>query len=227
MVVIASSEPAAPKNLTMDDFRSLNTKYGDLAKSSRFLVVIPPPTKVVNYNSLGFSAADLTYLCESAEMPGRGFMSDDARYYGPGFKIPYKTNYDDLNLTFLCRDNFIEREFFDNWLEVINPSNTYDFEYRSNYDTNLYIYQMSDIQNSDGTQQRYVYTLEHAYPLLINPQPVTWADDNFHRLTVTFTYTRWRRQTLDSTLTPPFVLATNGLALANNQLTGGTTIPLL
>ena len=148
-------------------------------------------------------AEDLMYLCESAELPGRGFMSADIRYYGPNFKSPYQSTYEDINLTFLCRDQFEERRFFDNWMNVINPVNSYDFEYRDNYITNIEIYQMSDVDigNTQGSsptssvqergQGRYKFTLAGAYPVLVNPQPVTWADDNFHRITVTFTYSRW------------------------------------
>jgi hypothetical protein len=33
--------------------------------------------------------------------------------------------------------------------------------------------------------------------MLINPQPVTWADDQIQRLSVTFTYHKWRRAGYD------------------------------
>lgn len=151
---------------------------------------------------------DLTYLCEAAEIPGRGFMSSDLRYYGPSFKIPYQSSYEDINMTFLVRDRFEERRFFDNWMEIINPSTNYDFEYRRNYLGEIHIFQMSDIAATvesqtpgddpvKNSQRRYAIALRKAYPVLVNPQPMTWADDNFHRLTVTFTYTRWNRFGID------------------------------
>jgi hypothetical protein len=53
--------------------------------------------------------------------------------------------------------------------------------------------QYSDYEN-DST---YSFTFDKAYPILVSPQPATWADDNFHRLTVSFTYIRWYRKNLD------------------------------
>jgi hypothetical protein len=35
----------------------------------------------------------------------------------------------------------------------------------------------------------------------VNPQQVTWADDNFQRITVSFTYTKWTRPKLDKQAT--------------------------
>jgi hypothetical protein len=39
--------------------------------------------------------------------------------------------------------------------------------------------------------------MHNAYPILVNPQPMTWSDDIFQRLVVTFTYTHWTRPGLD------------------------------
>lgn len=203
---INGGRPSSPTKISMTDFRAITTQDGDLAKSSRFLVMLVPPPAVTSYQGKSsYPVDELTYLCESAEIPGRGFMSADVRYYGPNFKMPYQSTYEDINLTFLCRDKFTERLFFDNWMEVINPSSYYDFAYRDSYVSQIHIFTMSDLnidENQSGTgldygQQRYVITLEKAYPVLINSQPVTWADDNFHRLTVTFTYARWHRSGLD------------------------------
>ena len=214
MVVVTRGRPTFADPIGMPDFQALYSKYGELSKSSRFLVMFNPPGAVLKYpNNTGttYPARDLTFLCESAEIPGRGFMSSDLRYYGPSFKIPYQTTYEDINLTFLIRDRFSERMFFDNWMETINPSNKYDFAYRKDYIGEIHIFQMSDINIKDPTsldpdagtgldigQQRYVITLQQAYPVLVNPQPMTWADDNFHRLTVTFTYVRWVRAGIDA-----------------------------
>ena len=76
----------APRNLTMLDFRAIADDYGGLLKSSKFAVQIRPVGEyIINYAAF---CRDFTYLCEIAEMPGRGFMNLDVRYYGPSHKLP-------------------------------------------------------------------------------------------------------------------------------------------
>lgn len=151
----------------------------------------------------------LQYLCESAELPGRGFMNIDLTYHGPKFKVPYMTEYQETSMTFLCRTKSFEREFFDDWMEIINPTNTFDFEYKDNYKAEIHMFQMSDTPAVTTNEQRenttsttepsaqYAWTLHDAFPILINPQPVTWADDNFQRLSVSFTFSKWTRRNKD------------------------------
>lgn len=234
-VTIPGGLSSAPEKLGMQDFLSRNQ---DLIKSSRFVIQILAP-QVLSVNDPGlpnyskFDTSDLTYLCESAELPGRGFMNSDIRYYGPNYKIPYQTTYEDLNLTFLCRDKFKERKFFDDWMELINPTDTYNFSYRSTYVTTINIFQMSDVtyqsDNPDDpmrAQQRYTITCEEAYPILVNPQPMTWADDNFHRLTITFTYKRWRRAPYDSRLLYGDYGLTSGMNVKGVDA-GGNILPTI
>lgn len=191
-----------PQNLKMPDIVGMMNQYGGLAKSCRFAVRITAGggNKLAQMGYATFMN-DLTYLCESAEMPGRQFNNVDLRYYGPNFKLPYQTVYDDINMTFLCRTASYERQFFDDWMELINPQNTYDFNYRSDYYSTITIYQLADYGESKNASQptaTYAWTLSDAFPILINPQPVTWADDQFQRLGVTFTFSKWSRKGWDA-----------------------------
>lgn len=189
----------APRNLTVQDFRSQSDNYGSLAKVCRFAAVIRPYGQFL-LSKMDFSR-DLMYLCESTDIPGRGFINLDLRYYGPNFKMPVQTQYDDINMTFLCRTQSLEREFFDDWLSHINPVNTFDFNYRDDYASNIDIYQFAEYAeqgtNDIAPEAQYCITLMDAYPLLVNPQPVTWSDETFQRLVVSFTYTKWFRKGLD------------------------------
>jgi hypothetical protein len=190
-VLVQGRNAVIPENteipLDMDRFRGVSNDSGGPAKSNRFLVQIEGGPFADDIQQ------DLMFLCEAAELPGRGFMSTDIRYYGPNFKAPYQTVYEDLNLTFICRDQFKERKFFDDWLDYINPVRSFNFTYKDNYTTQIRLHQFSEIEN----KATYSFTFEKAYPILVSPQPATWADDNFHRLTVSFTYWRWYRENLD------------------------------
>lgn len=190
----------APVDLSMLDFRAVSDDFGGLVKSNRFVVRIGVPR--IRYNAqINYAdyVRDLTYLCEIAEMPGRGFMNIDVRYYGPNQKLPYNTQYEDMTLTFLCRNDAIERQFFDDWLGIINPVNTFDFNYRDEYSVDIDIYQYTDVDEEDAEMPipKYNVTLKDAYPLLVNPQAMTWGDDQFQRLIISFTYTHWSRRGWD------------------------------
>jgi hypothetical protein len=215
-------------NLTMNDMKAVSSMYGGLAKSARFAVRIAPAKLHLEAN-YGPFLRDFTYLCEAAEMPGRGFLSLDVRYYGPNQKLPYQTQYEDTTMTFLCRSESFERQFFDDWMEMINPTNSFDFSYRSDYETTIEIMQLAEYSaeavvgpNQPGANRKpketYRITLYNAYPTLINPQPVTWADDQFQRLAVTFTYHKWRRAGYD-----PAVTSNPDLVKGKTNIMRGTT----
>ena len=202
----------------MSDFYAYSGAFDSLAKSSRFAVRIIPSGTSSLLRGLGYFGLmqQFTYLCESAELPGRGFMNADLRYYGPNFKIPYQTEYSETAMTFLCRTQSFERQFFDDWMEVINPTNTFDFNYKDSYKCEIQMFQFSEAGRRTTTEPNreatvpsptsneftepvatYAWTLHDAYPILINPQPVTWADDNFQRLSVSFTFSKWTRKNRD------------------------------
>lgn len=197
--------PNAPNVFSMNVFKTISENYGGLAKSAKFAVHIKPRGFMSAWYSF---AQDLTYLCEVAEMPGRSFINLDVTYYGPAQKLPVKTQYEDINLTFLCRNGTYERKFFDDWMAAINPINTFDYSYRDEYSCEVDIYQYSDVDwvfrtgsNNTTTGGRhlpiYKITLMDAYPLLVNPQPMTWQDDIFQRVMVNLTYTKWKREGID------------------------------
>lgn len=186
----------------MTDFYAYSTAFDSLAKSARFAVRIIPSGINSLLMRLGYSGLmrQFTYLCESAEFPGRGFLSYDMRYYGPNFKVPYKSEYQETSMTFLCRAQSFERQFFDDWMEMINPTNTYDFNYKDSYKCEIQMFQFGEkAANSNKTEPvaTYAWTLHDAFPILVNPQPVTWADDNFQRLAISFSYTKWTRKNRD------------------------------
>lgn len=183
----------------MESFKAVSDDYGSLAKSCRFAVRILP-TGVNNPLKKYYDIfRDLIYLCEVAEFPGRGFESISYRYYGPEQKQPFQTRYEDLNLTFLCRSQSPERQLFDDWMDLIHPISSYDFNYKDDYACQIDIFQFSEYDTIEfgSSDPEYVFSLKDAWPTLVSPQPVTWADDQFLRLGVTFTYSRWTRGGLD------------------------------
>jgi len=134
----------------------------------------------------------LALQCESAELPGKTLQTHDARVYGPNFKVPYSTQYaGDTTLTFLCTNEFYERKLFDRWLEAISPTDTNNVRFPKGQETR-YMTNIKIIQYDDFVKQIYAIELIDAFPVGIAPQALNWSDDAFHRLSVQFSYQKYK-----------------------------------
>lgn len=133
----------------------------------------------------------LALQCEAAELPGKTVETADVRIYGPTFKVPYRMQYTDTTLTFICTNDFYERKLFDSWMEAMIPSDTNNIRFpksnSSRYLTNIRIIQYDDI-----VRQIFAVDLIDAFPVGIAPQALSWGDDGFHRLSISFAYQRYR-----------------------------------
>lgn len=194
------------ENLSVNDFMSVLNKFGGPAKQCRYMAKITPSVAMMQ-NTSGI-LSDLMYLCDATELPGRSFEVYETRYYGPTIALPYNTKYtQELSMSFITRHKGSEREFFDNWLNMINPVSNFDFEYPENYYCRIDIFQYREYGeyvrgsgNLNGQQKAivdYVWTLHNAWPATVTPQPVTWADNDVLRLSVSFIYQYWSRPGLD------------------------------
>jgi hypothetical protein len=146
----------------------------------------------VNENPLNRSSRTsitryLSLQCDSAELPGKTLQTADVKIYGPTFKVPYQKQFGDINLGFICTNDFYERKLFDTWINsIMNPvTNNLRFpkDDETRYMTNIQI-----LQYDDFIKQIYAVKLIDAYPIGVASQPLAWSDDGFHRLTVQFAY---------------------------------------
>lgn len=144
--------------------------------------------------SISSNASLTRYLglqCEAASLPGRTLQTHDVKVYGPTFKVPYQSQYGDMNLTFLCTNDFYERKLFERWIECIHPSDTNNLRFPRG-ETTRYMTNIKVIQYDDFIKQIFAVELIDAYPLGVAPQNLSWGDDGFHRLNVQFAYQKYR-----------------------------------
>ena len=168
---------------SINDFKT--SFKGDLARPSRFDVQIPVPLALAAYVS---DARDLTFKCESTELPGKSIATMDRKMgSAPIEKLPYLTNYNEIALNFIVGDNMRERLFFEAWLELINPTTNYNFRYKSDYTVDVNINQYSVTG-----QLSYALTLLEAFPISINDMSLDWSADGYHKVTVSFAFTQWK-----------------------------------
>jgi len=174
---------------SINEFKSSFTK--DLARANRFDVNIPIPLTLIPYIK---SAKNLVYRCENANLPGRSLMTMEQKIgSNPIEKYPYMTSYNDIDLTFIVDGDMNQKVFFDAWLNYINPTYNYNFRYKSDYATVMTINQY-DVTN----QISYSINLYDAYPVSMNQLDLDWSSDSPHKLSVTFAYTRWNNNSLQS-----------------------------
>jgi hypothetical protein len=123
-------------------------------------------------------------------MPGKSFASEKVKIYGPGYNVPYLTTYQNISLTFLCTNAHLERELFDLWMNsIINPNtNNVRFPKGQNSD---YLSQIVVSQYDPTEKLIYSVTLVDAFPASIAPQQLSWSDDGFQRLNVSFLYQKY------------------------------------
>lgn len=146
----------------------------------------------INLSFGGISVSQiLTLQCESAEIPGKTLQTADVKIYGPTFKVPYQTLYSDLTLTFICSNSFLERKIFDSWMNAIMPFDTNNLRFPKDFSTR-YLTNIQIVQYDDFVNSTHVVECIDAFPIGIASQPLNWGDENFHRMTVSFSYHKIR-----------------------------------
>jgi hypothetical protein len=157
----------------------------DIARPNRFDANIIVPSLLQNYSDV---LRNLTIRCESTELPGRTFGTVDQKFgSNPTTKFPIHSSYNDLTMTFLVSGDMTEKTFFDVWMEYINPTTTFDFDYKQNFSATIVINQY-DLQDN----LTYAVNIFNAYPIAVNQMDLDWSNDGLHKLTVVFAYDYWQ-----------------------------------
>lgn len=152
----------------------------ELARPNRFDVLIPP------MKGYSFASEQLSLRCENAELPGRTLMTHDQKIYGPTEKYPYQNSYNDITLTFIVSGDMFERKYFDEWMEAISPSASFNFKYKADYITDIQVRQYDNSGNFT-----YGVNLVESYPIAVNQLDLDWSTEGHHKLSVVFAYTYW------------------------------------
>ena len=185
----------------INDFRSEVNAQGGLAKSSNFRALI---TGGVLKNS---KAKAIGLLLNQASIPGRILATNEIQTYGPVRKAPYRTSYDDVQVSIYCtNDNLFPRDLFEEWQSAIINTQTGQANYFDQYVADIELEQYDD----EG-KTTFACKLIDAYPIIVSPLALDWsAAGTIQNLSVTFAYRRWQ---LDPLPISPF-----GNNLAINSL---------
>lgn len=182
-----------------------------VARPSRFLVDIN-----FSLNSYAMDAVKkqlpggFLFRCENAELPGRAFGTVEQKFgSNPSMKYPMHTSYMDISLSFIVSSDMSEKTFFDIWMEYINPTMTFDFNYKDDYVATIKIDQYDVADNIT-----YSVNLINAYPIAVNQLDLDWSSDGVHKLVVVFAYDYWQMRGID------VLNASSLLPSSDNNITG-------
>jgi hypothetical protein len=127
----------------------------------------------------------LTMRCDMAEIPGYQYLTSDTRTMGPIYKTPNQIAYGDLNLSFIMSADFAELYFFNYWMMSIKDESDM-FAYYKDIVTNIEL-RMYDTFNNPV----YGTTFWNCWPIATNPMQVSWQEQDYLRLGVSFAYEKW------------------------------------
>jgi hypothetical protein len=71
------------------------------------------------------------------------------------------------------------------------PNDTHNLRFPNDDDTR-YLTNLKIIQYDDFIKQIYAVEMIDAFPISIASQPLNWGEDSFHRLTVQFSYRKYK-----------------------------------
>lgn len=101
------------------------------------------------FKTLGFRngryAQRLRFFCHAFQLPAAEFLSTLRTDHGPTWTIPTYQMYTPFGAVFYVGHDMLERAFFDAWIACVQNPQTYDFNYATEFTTDIEIHQMGDI----------------------------------------------------------------------------------
>ena len=211
---------------SINEMLSAVNSVGGLSKASKFMVTITRSagsSRDDRAPPVAGGAQNLTFLCDSAYLPGLGYQTDEIRMsgYGNVEKRPYATIFQDIPLTFYSDADGSVFKYFHAWMQSVfafndaaNPNGTVkglplnSFQYPNEYYGIVEIIHMNEIKIEKDSDRKIAdrtivkYQLLEAYPIAIGDIQVDWnMQDQILKVPVTFAYTNWTSTTLDQGVT--------------------------
>ena len=198
--------------VSIDTMKSTINRRGGLARGNRYAVYITHPSKSIN-SLLGYNPAtllsnlvsgdgvniadfitdprDMFLLCQTAMMPGKRILTQEAMHNHHMSKKPYSAATDEVSMSFLLTNDYYIKKYFDMWQEMIidTSGRHYKAFYKQDYCTDVLIQQLSP---SNDVIPGYTVKLENAYPITVSQVDLTEAAEGMMELSVTFEYDNFK-----------------------------------
>lgn len=188
---------------SISDFKSSMDNTGVL-RSHSYMIMINPPPSLSEYDT-----AQLTLRCDSVNMPGINFMTQDGIYrygYGPAEVMPYNVMFTPVTMSLMVDRAASQYTFFNLWMNSIfdmnmqggilggdKSSSPYEVAYKKDYAVtmNMFVY-------NETADKVIELTFQEAYPLLMQDTPLAWGDQQtIMRLQISMAYKTFYMKTIE------------------------------
>lgn len=142
----------------------------------------------------------LSESCESVNFPGRSFSSQPNRISGPVREMPYESLYSgDLDMTFRVGGDMFERQYFEEWMDIIVDHKSNRLNYYDNYVRDIYLTQLN-LKDEIVHQVK----IKECYPKTLNPveRSQTTTDETLKQ-SLSFAFREY--EVLDVVISPDLV----------------------
>ena len=179
--------------MSVDVLKSSISKAGGIARLNRFQVELPPDIPGIEVRD----SREYQILCKTASIPGKGIATHDRTIMTQNEKIGYGYVVQEMAMTFYLLNDYGMRDYFDKWMNSIVDQETYEVNYKTSYQRNIKIHQLlfpvTARTQTQITEFLYSIELENAFPTTINSIDFSNDPDVIGEVSVTMSYTKWRR----------------------------------
>ena len=188
--------------MSIDQLKAVASKSRGFARANQWIVTLP---------SLGrYDTRDLNVLCSNVNMPGRQILTQERLYGIKGRKMPTGFASDDVNMTFYVMNDYMIKDYFEEWQDKVVSQNTYEIAYAENYVRDVRISQLKkgmafdfpidrifginlDIDIRTRAEVIYQCRLLDAFPTTMNAIELNNELDGLVQLNVQLSYRNWEK----------------------------------
>lgn len=169
--------------MSLSNFIS-HIKSKGVSKPNRFRVRFALPVNL--HTDLKVNRV-MELMCENANLPGRILTTSGVTRHGVTRKIPNQTLFENMSLTFKVDGTMDQRKIFDNWHNIVQNSDSFDFNFPSEYRANVTIEQLDEHSNPI-----YGVQLLECYPESVQSMELGHGiADTIHKVNVDLVFTKW------------------------------------
>lgn len=184
---------------TLQDFITLG-KSTAFARTDKFVVNFSAPTGMNGYGGTNSQVPFiLSMVCEEASFPGKTIGTRELRINALTERRAQAIDYGGtISFTFLTDYNFTARNFFDTWQNLCVQDTTRHVSYYQDYISSITVtslYPTPDPGNGSDSIPIWSIKINEAWPVKVDPQQVSYSQQQFLRLNVEFAFKSWERNT--------------------------------
>ena len=179
--------------LGVDDFKSLVSNKGGIARANLFSVSLPGLPGIA-------TSEEMNLLCKDVNLPGRQVITRERTIGLTTRKMAYGYLIDDVSMTFHVMNDYGVKEYFETWQNLAVDQNTYEIGYKKDYSFDVKINQIKKGTGTGVTSTNqlssdeiiYSCVLEEAFPTTMNAIQLNNELDGILELNIQLSYTNWR-----------------------------------